>query len=217
MICSRLHTVLTSVAIHLSGCNGVDIGESQGVDTRVTLAATPRVSQDCYKELEMNLKDTSSLAGGDYIILPQARKPQCVTKYNDTFSIGYQRSAGSKEVLGEDPNERFGGGKEKIDMKIPQKYPGQTFPKYPGQTPPKPTQPTSQSVPMKSPAPQNGFYNPSVSSFQTSVSGPGHSSSFAFSQASSGAKPGLLHLLNNIQYNYSLCKRMCEPVVNKLT
>lgn len=141
------------------------------MDVRVALAATPKVSQDCYKELDQNLRDTSSLNGGDYIILPHAMKPQCVTKYKEAYSIGYQRAAGSKEVLGEDPNQRFGGVDDRLD-------PGTL------QTTAKPARPT-QKVPVKSPP-----YKPPGTYFQTSSSGPGHSSSFSFAQSSSASKPG---------------------------
>lgn len=169
-------TVYLTATIYLSGCSSIDIGESQGVDVRVALAATPKVSQDCYKELDQNLRDTSSLNGGDYIILPHAMKPQCVTKYKDAYSIGSQRAAGSKEVLGEDPNQRFGGVDDRLDT-------------GPLQTTAKPAQPT-QKVPVKSPA-----NKPQGTYFQTSSSGPGHSSSFSFAQSSSAPKPGmLLHL-----------------------
>lgn len=171
-----------TVVIYVSVCNSIDIGESQGVDVRVALAATPKVSEDCYKELDMNLRDTSSLNGGDYIILPHAKKPQCVTKYKDTYSIGYQRAAGSKEVQGEDPNQRFGGVDDRLALGTPQMIP-------------KPAQPT-QKVPVKSPS-----YKPGGTYFQTSSSGPGHSSSFAFSQSSSVPKPGMVHLFSNFFIN----------------
>lgn len=165
-----------TAAIYLSGCSNIDIGESQGVDVRVALAATPKVSEDCYKELDKNLRDTSSLNGGDYIILPHAIKPQCITKYKDAYSIGYQRAAGSKEVQGEDPNQRFGGVDDRLDMG--------TLP-----TTPTPARPT-QRVPVKSPP-----YKPPGTYFHTSSSGPGHSSSFAFAQSSSAIKPGTVRCI----------------------
>lgn len=77
------------------------------MDVRVALAASPKQQQDCLTELKMYFKDTTSSFRGDYVILPQVLRPQCVTKYNDVYSIGYQRAAGSKEVVGPDLNDIF--------------------------------------------------------------------------------------------------------------
>uniref|UniRef100_A0A1B6MUR8 Uncharacterized protein n=1 Tax=Graphocephala atropunctata TaxID=36148 RepID=A0A1B6MUR8_9HEMI len=89
-------------------CGKIDIGRTPGVDVRVVLAANPQVSSECLQETQTSLKDTTTFNGGDYIILPQKLKPQCVTKYNDSNSIGYQRAVGSLQVQEEGVLDRFG-------------------------------------------------------------------------------------------------------------
>uniref|UniRef100_A0A1B6GPL1 Uncharacterized protein n=1 Tax=Cuerna arida TaxID=1464854 RepID=A0A1B6GPL1_9HEMI len=112
-------------------CGKIDIGMTTGVDVRVVLAANPQVSSECLQETQTSLKDTTTFTGGDYIVLPQKLKPQCVTKYNESYSIGYQRAVGSREVKEEGLSDRFGIDKPGLSLagttskpvlnKVPQK------------------------------------------------------------------------------------------------
>ncbi|KAG8321711.1 hypothetical protein J6590_041162 [Homalodisca vitripennis] len=97
-------------------CGNIDIGITPGVDVRVVLAANPQVSSECRQETQTSLKDTMTFRGGDYILLPQKLKPQCVTKYNDSYSINYQRAVGSQEVKEEGLSDRF--GQDKIGLSV---------------------------------------------------------------------------------------------------
>lgn len=95
--------------LYISGCNtNIDIGITPGVDVRVVLAASPVVSAECRAETESNLKDTTFLSGDSYVILPQKLAPQCITRYNNTDSIGKDRAVGSKQVTENELEERFG-------------------------------------------------------------------------------------------------------------
>lgn len=84
------------------------------MDARIALAVSPKQQQDCLTELKMYFEDTTSTFRGDYVILPQVLRPQCVTKYNGIYSIGYQRAAGSKEVVGPDLHDIFIGDEGNI-------------------------------------------------------------------------------------------------------
>lgn len=98
--------------ICLSDCNEADIGVTSGVDVRVVLAASTTISDACRLETEASLRDTSSLDGGDYIILPQKLDSHCVTRYGDKDSVNPKNALGVKvSLMGEEGlvGNRLGG------------------------------------------------------------------------------------------------------------
>lgn len=80
-------------------CKEADIGVTAGVDVRVVLAASTTISDACRQETEANLQDTSSLDGGDYIILPRKLEPHCVTRYGDKDSVNPKNALGTPVTL----------------------------------------------------------------------------------------------------------------------
>jgi len=106
-ICNVTVFILYRCYIEGACSQNIDVGALPGVDVRVTLAASPKVSPECQAETQSSLRDTSALAGGDYILLPQKLTPNCVTKYNDLVSIGDKRALGPKAVTTNDLTDRF--------------------------------------------------------------------------------------------------------------
>lgn len=84
---------------------------TSGVDVRVVLAASTTISDACRQETEASLRDTSSLDGGDYVILPRKLEPHCVTRYGDKDSVNPKNALGTPvSLMGEDASigNRFG-------------------------------------------------------------------------------------------------------------
>lgn len=76
---------------------------TSGVDVRVVLAASTAISDACRQETEASLRDTSSLDGGDYVILPRKLEPHCVTRYRDKDSVNPKNALGTPvSLMGED-------------------------------------------------------------------------------------------------------------------
>uniref|UniRef100_A0A1B6K1J3 Uncharacterized protein n=1 Tax=Homalodisca liturata TaxID=320908 RepID=A0A1B6K1J3_9HEMI len=184
-------------------CGNIDIGITPGVDVRVVLAANPQVSSECRQETQTSLKDTMTFRGGDYILLPQKLKPQCVTKYNDSYSINYQRAVGSQEVKEEGLSDRF--GQDKIGLSVG----NANFKPVQSIVPQKPTPGVMNSRPGNQVnAGRTHPYTPSSSSVSSSSAGVSSSSSsgpvkgYAWSQSSfrigspSTLKPGYTPVQN---------------------
>lgn len=140
------------------------------MDVRVVLAANPTISQECRMEIEANLRDTTTLAGGDYVILPRKLAPQCITRYNNTDSVGKDRAVGSKQVTENELEERFGFSDDQGTNTVTQQ---------PLQTSKSPVVPPSQvvkSVPWpvyNTPLASKPSYNPYGSTVKTSGTRPG--------------------------------------------
>lgn len=76
---------------------------TSGVDVRVVLAASTTMTDACRQETEASLRDTSSLDGGDYVILPRKLEPHCVTRYGDKDSVNPKNALGTPvSLMGQD-------------------------------------------------------------------------------------------------------------------
>ncbi|XP_054288979.1 uncharacterized protein LOC129004423 [Macrosteles quadrilineatus] len=196
-ICNVTVFILYRCYIQGKCSKNIDVGAIPGVDVRVTLAASPKVSPACQAETESSLRDTSALAGGDYILLPQKLTPNCITKYDNLVSIGSSRALGPKEVSN-DVADRFAAPADSVAPASPTKPSYSTMSSFfkNGVPPPSafnpyghPANGASAPYPPATPNGASAPYPPATPNGYSSTYSSGGSYAYANSGGYSGSQP----------------------------